>query len=58
MAKHISSAEYRYIPIENVIMLAEKDKKIKEVEKQVRKLVKENIRLRSKQTYGGKVSIR
>lgn len=48
MAKHVSSAEYRYIPIENVIMLAEKDKRIKELEKQVRKLVKENIRLRNK----------
>lgn len=49
MAKHVSSAEYRYIPIENVIMLAEKDKRIKELEKQVRKLAKENIKLRNKE---------
>ncbi len=47
--KHVSSAEYRYIPIENVIMLAEKDKRIKELEKQVRKLAKENIKLRNKE---------
>ena len=51
MAKHVSSAEYRYIPIENVIMLAEKDKRIKELEKQVRKLVKENIKLRNKEVW-------
>ena len=44
----IKSADYRYIPIENVFLLAEKDKKIKTLEKQLRALRLENLKLRSK----------
>lgn len=46
--KVISSADYRFIPIENVFLLAEKDKKIKALEKQLRALRLENLKLRSK----------
>ena len=46
--KVISSADYRYIPIENVFLLAEKDKKIKILEKQLKMLRLDNLKLRSK----------
>ncbi|MBQ6547302.1 MAG: hypothetical protein IJL74_04835 [Bacilli bacterium] len=48
MAKHISSSEYRYIPIESAIKIAELEEKIRKQDKQIRKLLKENIKLRSK----------
>ena len=46
--KIISSADYRYIPIENVFLIAEKDKKIKTLEKQLKALRLDNLKLRCK----------
>ena len=41
MEKHISSAEYRYIPIEHAIEIA----RLRET---IRKLIRENIKLKMK----------
>lgn len=44
MAKHISSSEYRYIPIDSAMKIAELEEKIRKQDKQIRELLKAKIR--------------
>lgn len=44
MAKHISSSEYRYIPLDSAMKIAELEEKIRKQDKQIRQLLKAKIR--------------
>lgn len=44
--KHITSAGYKYLPIENAIKIAELEEKIRKQDKQIRELLKAKIRSR------------
>ena len=44
MARHVSSCEYKYIPLDNVLKIAELEEKIRKQDKQIRELLRTKIR--------------
>lgn len=46
MAKHISSIDYKYIPIEYVIATSKLNEVIRKKDKQIKELLKDNVKLR------------
>lgn len=46
MAKHISSIDYKYIPIEYAIATAKLNEVIRKKDERIKKLIENNMRLR------------
>lgn len=44
MSRHISSSEYKYIPLDNVLKIAELEERIRKQDKQIRILIKKTLR--------------
>lgn len=44
MARHVSSSEYKYIPLDNVLKIAELEEIIRKKDKQIRTLIKKTLR--------------
>ena len=44
MARHVSSSRYKYIPLDNVLKIAELEEKIRKQHKLIRELLRAKIR--------------